>query len=341
MNPVSSPNNRDNRSEEIGAFLQEQGLCPNSTVFLAGDASFRKYYRIWNKGSSLVLMDAPPPENPAQFMKMTQLLNMHGFSAPQVLASDLNRGFLLLEDFGNRTYTTILKKTSPRHQKKLYFLAVDTLIRLHQRLEIRPEGVESYTADKHLAEAMLLLQWAYPALTGREPDSEIRLSYQTLWNRHLLSALDGPHSLVLRDFHVDNLMILPHRSGLQRCGMLDFQDALWGSVTYDLVSLLEDARRDVPEALANACWARYLKAFPGRDRTALQQQAVTLSAARHAKIIGIFTRLALRDKKTHYLCHIPRLWKLLQKCLDHPSLSDLNGWFLKNIPLEDRKTPHV
>lgn len=363
------------RIDDIDLFLSSQNLKNDTLTFLAGDASFRTYYRINDaNGTSLVLMDAPPPEDPRPFIEISNFLQSKGFSAPRIIAEDLEKGFVLLEDFGDKTYTKILNAAerldteSPslrsgsqddtilschtetleegtqyleNTQEQLYFLAVDTLIDLHKKVTVKPPFLKEYTPEVHLREASVLMEWAYPALWGKQADEAMMQEYRQLWIPLLTQAAQtAPQSIVLRDYHVDNLMLLADRPGIAQCGLLDFQDALWGSVTYDLVSLLEDARRDIPKDLIDACWVRYSLGLPGSDIKALQHQALILSAARHAKIIGIFTRLAVRDNKPHYLEHIPRVWRLLQRCLSNPALSDLNHWFAIHFPLEIRGATH-
>jgi len=148
-----------------------------------------------------------------------------------------------------------------------------------------------------------------------------------------------PSSLVLRDFHVDNLMRVDDRDGIMCCGLLDFQDAVQGPVSYDLVSLLEDARRDVPETLAQRMKTRYLAAFPALDRNAFEASYCVLGAQRSAKIIGIFTRLCLRDGKPQYLAHIPRVWRLLERDLAHPALAPVSQWLGRRISPAHRRIP--
>jgi aminoglycoside/choline kinase family phosphotransferase len=148
-----------------------------------------------------------------------------------------------------------------------------------------------------------------------------------------------PSTLVLRDYHVDNLMLLEGRSGIAAVGLLDFQDAVIGPVTYDLVSLLEDARRDVPEELAAAMLAHYLASFPALDRDAFAASYAVLGAQRNCKIVGIFTRLCVRDGKPIYLQHIPRVWRLIARDLRHPALAPMASWLNRHIPPEARRIP--
>jgi aminoglycoside/choline kinase family phosphotransferase len=159
-----------------------------------------------------------------------------------------------------------------------------------------------------------------------------RQTYLDLWTPVFEKALKIPQTLVLRDYHVDNLMRLDDRAGVLACGLLDFQDAGWGPVVYDLVSLVEDERLDLEPTLVENCWQRYLSAFPLLNEQTLRTAGCILGAGRHAKNIGIFTRLAVRDGRPHYLNHLPRMWKMLQNCLSHPDLYQLNAWFHEYIP---------
>jgi aminoglycoside/choline kinase family phosphotransferase len=162
-----------------------------------------------------------------------------------------------------------------------------------------------------------------------------------LWRRILPQAALPFSTLVLRDYHVDNLMRLPDRPGVRGCGLLDFQDAVLGPPSYDLVSLLEDARRDVPAGLRRDMTERYLAAFPALDRALFARSAAILAAQRNCKILGIFTRLARRDGKPHYLGHIPRVWRLLSEDLGHPALAPVARWLDRRLPCERRSMPDM
>lgn len=331
------------REQYLLRFLEKNNLKDVPISFLAGDASFRKYYRVTKAQNSLVIMDAPPPESPEKFIQIANLLYNNGFSVPKIEDFDLENGYVLIEDLGDQTYTKILNAdTSYQKAQELYFLAIDTLIDMHKKITSKPDFIAPYLPEIHLQEAMLLIDWYYKAIYHQDLRVSAVNEFKFLWLsklRQLNEKRAAPHTLVLRDFHVDNLMILDARTGTHRCGLLDFQDALWGSITYDIVSLLEDARRDVSENIAKDCWQRYLKAFPHLDPEKIREEAVILSAARHAKILGIFTRLAVRDGKISYLIHIPRIWRLLEQCLLHPSMADLKIWF--DTYFQERSIPHV
>jgi aminoglycoside/choline kinase family phosphotransferase len=330
-----SPRMRDRRRDAITAFVDTCGWGGHAAVPLAADASFRRYYRLVGDGSSAVLMDAPPPqEDVGAYVAAAGLLRDLGFSAPEVLAEDRDRGFLLLEDFGDDTYTRVLERGAD--ELALYTLAVDTLIALQRAAESRdtPE-IPPYDAEKLLGEAALLVDWYRPLGSG------LREEYLALWQAVLPDAVVSSPTLVLRDYHVDNLMLLPDRPGIKGCGLLDFQDAVRGPSSYDLVSLLKDARRDVPAALRRAMTERYLAAFPGLDRKAFFRSAAILSAQRNCKIIGIFTRLWKRDGKPQYLSHIPRVWRLLEQDLGDPALASIARWLDHHLPAESRCRPDL
>jgi len=317
------------------AFLDRTGWGDVPAAPLAGDASFRRYYRLGRNRSSVVLMDAPPPqEDVGPYVAVAALLRGLGFSAPEVLAEDRAEGFLLLEDFGDDTYTRLLARGAD--EPSLYRLAVDTLIALQRAAGRRgtPE-IPPYDIERLLGEAALLVDWYSPLA------SALREEYLALWQAVLPDAVVSPPTLVLRDYHVDNLMLLPDRPGVRGCGLLDFQDAVTGPPSYDLVSLLEDARRDVPAPLRRAMIERYLAAFPALDRSAFLRAAAILAAQRHCKILGIFTRLWKRDGKRQYLAHIPRVWRLLGADLRHPALTPIARWLDRHLPPETRCTPDL
>jgi len=251
-----------------------------------------------------------------------------------VLAQDRAEGFLLLEDFGDDTYTRLLARGAD--EPALYRLAVDTLVALQRAAGSRgtPE-LAPYDIERLLGEAALLVDW-YRPLAG-----ELHEEYLALWRALLPDAVVAPPTLVLRDYHIDNLMLLPNRSGVRSCGLLDFQDAVTGQPSYDLVSLLEDARRDIPGPLRQAMTERYLAAFPGLDRQAFLRSAAILSAQRNCKILGIFTRLWKRDGKRQYLAHIPRVWQLLEGDLRHPALTPIGCWLDRHLPPETRCRPDL
>jgi aminoglycoside/choline kinase family phosphotransferase len=323
----------------MAAFLAGCGWGDARPVPLAGDASFRRYYRLGDNGRRAVLMDAPPPrEDVVPYITVSKLLRQLGFSAPEVLAEDRTHGFLVIEDFGDDTYTRLLDRGGD--ERTLYGLAVDTLVALQREVELRgAPDLPPYDTERLIAEAALLVDWYAPAALGAPLSEAQREEYLDHWRTLLSWAVSPESTLVLRDYHADNLMLLSDRSGVQGCGLLDFQDAVRGPPSYDLVSLLEDARRDVSAELCRQMTERYLTAFPTLDRAAFLRSATILAAQRNCKILGIFTRLWKRDDKPRYLVHIPRVWRLLEQDLLHPTLAPLARWLDRHLPGSTRQIP--
>jgi aminoglycoside/choline kinase family phosphotransferase len=327
------------RTQLADAFLAREGWGGAARAALPADASFRRYFRVTGAKGSALLMDAPPDrEDVRPYVAVARLLRRLGFSAPAVLAVDATNGLLLIEDFGDDTYTALLGRG--HDERQLYALAVDLLIQLHRRFAPDDRAdVPPYDDRRLLVEASLMTDWFLPAATGAPVSAAARGEYLDLWQSAFAAARAVPDTLVLRDYHIDNLMLIVGRTGIASCGVLDFQDAVVGPVSYDLVSLLEDARRDIAPGLAGAMYARYLDAFPGLDRAAFAASYAVLGAQRSAKIVGIFTRLCVRDGKRIYLRHIPRVWRLLEADLGHPALDGVRAWFDRAVPPELRAVP--
>jgi hypothetical protein len=321
------------RDVVIDDFLARHGWRSDQRRRLAGDASFRKYDRLEGPQGRAVLMDAPPPhEDVRPFVRIAKHLYGLGFSVPRILAEDHAGGLLLLEDLGDDTYTRLLAKSYDEHA--LYTLATDALIALHKLPLDRalPAGVPAYGQDRLLEEVDRINAW-YRPLAEMAPLSETDLhEYRDIWRNALPKAWAVPSSLVLFDYHVDNLLGLFDRPGVKACGILDFQDAVAGPVTYDLVSLLEDARRDIDPALVGDMKARYSAAFPLIGAKEFNVSWAVMAAQRHTRVIGTFARLKLRDGKPQYLQHLPRLWRYLDQCLGAPELADLKAWFARSFP---------
>jgi len=328
------------RAGQIAKFLNAAGWGGAERAVLAADASFRRYDRISDGDRRAVLMDAPPPrEDVRPFLMLARHLVGLGYSAPRILAEDSAAGLLLLEDLGDATFTRLL--AGGEDEMSLYLMATDLLIDLHRRPadQAIPEGCPDYDEARLLDEAALLTDWYLPQISGAPVSAAASASYRELWKNALADAAAVPRSLVLRDYHVDNLMRVDGRQGIAACGLLDFQDAVRGPVTYDLVSLIEDARRDVSPAVADRVIERYLAVFPALDRDDFARSLAVFGAQRHAKVIGIFTRLCVRDGKADYLRHIPRVWRLLEAACAHPSLALIREWLDSHIPADRRVIP--
>jgi aminoglycoside/choline kinase family phosphotransferase len=288
---------------------------------LTGDASARKYFRLQKNKQSAVLMDASSvPESVAPFIQISQHLHQLGFSVPTILARDEKKGILLLEDFGDATFTRLLD--NPCEPEKLYTLATDVLIALHRHPQAIPKGLRAYHPERMLEDIGLFLEWCTPTIAQAGKDE-----FRIVWRDVLPLAHQVPSSLLLRDYHVANLMLLPEREGVRQAGLLDFQDAYQGPVTYDLVSLLEDARREVPDDLREKMVARYLALFPALDRKTFETSLAILAALRHTRVLAIFEKLSRHEKKHDYKkLHSPRVERLLQRALRHPMLAGVKRW---------------
>jgi N-acetylmuramate 1-kinase len=304
-------------------FLAANGWGGAEISPLAGDASFRRYFRVVEGDRTAVLMDAPPEhEDIGPFLHVARHLIARGFSAPHPLAEDRDGGLLLLDDFGDRLVGPLLRR-EPALEDGIYRDAVALLAELAQVAD--PGEFAPYDRAVFQREVALLPDWYAPAL-GLEVDRD---AFVAAWDE-VLDAVDNPANpvLVLRDYHADNIMLL-NRPGLQRLGLLDFQDALAGHAAYDLVSLLQDARRDVSPALEAAMLDHYAVLAGGIDRAAYE----ILGAQRNTKILGIFTRLWKRDGKPNYVRMHPRIWSYLERNLAHPALGPVARWYAENVPV--------
>ena len=354
----------EGRLERLRALSEFLGKTPYAEAgarHLQGDASTRSYARLVLPHRTAILMNSPlqpdgPPirdgkpysalvhlaEDVTPFVAVAHALRERGLSAPAVYAFDLDQGFLVLEDLGDRVFGSEVAKGRPLAE--LYGPAVDALVALAhkappERLPVEghaPYRLPTYDAEALLTEASLLIDWFWPSLHGRETPAALREEFLGLWRPLLEAAAQTDKGWVLRDYHSPNLMWLPEREGIKRVGILDFQDALSGPLAYDLVSLLQDARLDVPEALEREQLARYCAARGAQSQQFSSDQFValyaTLGAQRNSKILGIFARLAKRDGKRGYLAHIPRVARYLERDLAHPALAKLRRFYARELP---------
>lgn len=308
-------------------FLTRAGWTNFEILPLAGDASFRRYFRVVTPDRRAVLMDAPAPhEDPRPFLTVAEHLVALGFSAPRTLAADLEHGLVLLEDFGDARMREVLD-AAPEAELRIYADAVDLLVKLHQH---RAADLPPYDEKEYLREAGLLTEWYAPAL-GLEVDDE---GYRLAWKEALGPLLHDRSVTVLRDYHAENIMLIDGRMGHEALGLLDFQDAVAGHPAYDLVSLLQDARREVPKALEADMLNRYVE--EAKPAAGFIDAYWLLGAQRNAKIVGVFTRLWKRDGKPRYLSYLPRVWTYLERDLAQPALAPVKAWFDANIPADKR-----
>ena len=324
------------RTQIIDNFLADSGWANARRVVLAGDASFRRYERVFLSDRQAVLMDAPPEkEDVRPFMRAGELLRKSGLNPPQVLASDVVHGLLLLEDLGDDLYSHVLRK-NPEQEEALYIAAADVLVELYRQAgDADYSEFLPYDHALLMKEGGLLSEWFLPAVSEEKELNILQAEYTAIWQKLFKSNPALRPVFVLRDYHADNLLWLPERPGVKRVGLLDFQDAVIGSPAYDMVSFLEDARRDVQVSTVERVLGYYLEHTEIKRNDFLTAYAL-LGAQRNCKIIGIFVRLAVRDGKRQYLSYLPRVWKLLEGDLQHPLLEPLKEWMDKVIKPELR-----
>jgi N-acetylmuramate 1-kinase len=347
------------RIADIRAFLARSGFAAAERQYMQGDASPRAYERLTLGGAHYILMNSPkrpdgPPvqdgkpysaiahlaESVTPFIAMAQALRVRGFSAPAIFAADREAGLLVLEDLGSEL---VVGGEPPAPIEPRYEVAADLLAALHrvplpEVLPVEPGvtyALPHYDLEAFLIEAELLVDWYLPFLNAKVSDAK-RDTFVELWREALTPVFAAPMTWVLRDFHSPNLLWLAERDGVARVGLLDFQDAVMGSPAYDLASLAQDARVDVPEMMEIALLSRYARARRAADPTfdapAFARAYATLAAQRASKILGIFARLDRRDGKPQYLRHMPRVWAYLHRSLAHPALAPLAAWYRVNVP---------
>lgn len=310
------------------AFVLRQGWPADSLTPLAGDASARRYFRLTDGARRAVLMDAAPSlgEDTGRFCAIANWLLQAGYSAPRIFAADPDQGFLLLEDLGDDLLARLVRR-DPAAEQPLYLAATDFLASLHRQT---PPADLAVAQGPALAELVTkLLDWYLPAL-GLQPNQAAR-SIPDLIASDYQRLAGGPVAVSLRDFHAENLLWLPDRAGSARLGLLDFQDAFVTHPAYDLVSLLQDVRRDVSAATEAACLSRYAEAT-GQDMAAFRPAYALIGVQRGLRIMAVFARLCLRGGKTHYLDYMPRVWAHIRANLATPELAHLCQAVLDGIP---------
>jgi tRNA threonylcarbamoyl adenosine modification protein YjeE len=346
------------RLQALRQFLEASGYMDATRKRMAGDASTRSYARLIRDGAAVILMNFPQrpdgaatyngksysaavhlAENVKPFVAIDQGLHAQGISAPAIHHADLGHGFLITEDFGSEG---VIEGDPPRPIVARYETAIDVLATLHSKSlpETLPLAEQTYAipvfdVDALLIEIGLMPEWYLPD-RGAELSADKRAEFFAMWRELLQKPLAAPRTWVIRDYHSPNLIWLPHREGMARVGVIDFQDAVLGPRSYDVVSLLQDARIDVPENIELTLLTRYIKARRAADASfdpaGFAELYAIMSAQRNTRLLGTFARLNRRDGKPHYLRHQPRIWTYLQRSLAHPNLSSLRDWYLANVP---------
>jgi tRNA threonylcarbamoyl adenosine modification protein YjeE len=347
------------RLKALREFLEKSGHADSRRQRMAGDASIRSYARLIRDDGVVILMNFPRrPDGPAiydgksysaavhlaedvrPFVAIANGLRAHGFSAPAIHHADLDNGFLITEDFGSEG---VIEGDPPQPIAERYEAATEMLAALHG--ESLPEtvplpgdasyAIPPFDTDALLVEIGLMPEWYLPD-RGTALSQERHAEFMAMWRKLLQKAVDAAKTWVLRDFHSPNLIWLSERTGIARIGVIDFQDAVLGPASYDVVSLLQDARIDVPETLELALLSRYIRARraadAGFDAVAFAELYAIMSAQRNTRLLGTFARLNRRDGKPQYLRHQPRIWTYLSRSLAHPTLAPLREWYLINVP---------
>ena len=347
------------RFKALRQFLTDAGYADAKRQRMAGDASTRSYARLIRDDGVVILMNSPRrPDGPAiydgksysaavhlaedvkPFVAIANGLRERGFSAPSIHHADLDAGFLITEDFGSAGF---IEGDPPRPIAERYQAAADMLAALHREalpeiLPLAPQityAIPIFDTEALLVEACLMLEWYLPD-RGAEPTNNMRAEFVMMWRDLLSKPAAAPKTWVLRDFHSPNLIWLDERPDIARVGIIDFQDAVLGPAAYDRVSLLQDARIDIPESLELALLTRYIKARRAADDTfdpaGFAELYALMSAQRNTRLLGTFARLNRRDGKPQYLRHLPRIWTYLNRSLAHPALSRAREWYSANVP---------
>ncbi|MCA6126325.1 tRNA (adenosine(37)-N6)-threonylcarbamoyltransferase complex ATPase subunit type 1 TsaE [Bradyrhizobium sp. WSM 1704] len=347
------------RLEALRQFLERAGFLTARRERMPGDASTRSYARLRTEDGSVILMNSPRrpdgaaiyngrsysaavhlAEDVTPFVAIGNGLRKHGFSAPAIRHTDLDAGFLITEDFGN---DGVIEGDPPQPIAERYEAATDMLAALHREtlpdtLPVTPEtsyDIPVFDIDAWLIEIGLMLEWYLPE-RGVEPSEELRAEFLGMWRGLLEKPAAAARTWVIRDFHSPNIIWLAERTGILRVGIIDFQDAVLGPAAYDVVSLLQDARLDVPEQLELQLLTRYIKARRATDDSfdpaEFAELYAIMSAQRNTRLLGTFARLNRRDGKPQYLRHQPRIWTYLNRSLAHPALAAFRAWYEANVP---------
>ena len=315
----------NNRDLNLYSFVLNCGFKEEDIIPIKNDASFRKYYRIKNK--KLIVMDAPPDkgESIEQFRTIADIIHTFNLSAPQIVSFDTKQGFMLLEDFGQTSFSNILNKDN---ESKLYKKAIEVLIQINKQSKSKEKKIsklKSYSIDLLVNESLLFIDWYLEKRKGELVSSDQKKEFIKILNDFYNNIKPQSSTLVLRDYHVDNLFFLNNQKSLKQVGLIDFQDAVIGSPLYDLASLLEDVRRPLRRNLQKKLLEIYIKAISINVQDA-EREMRFFSIQRNLKILGIFCRLSIRDKKDGYLKYLPNAVKLLRKNLHDPFFINLVNW---------------
>ena len=324
------------RDAECEKFLNEAGYLSYKKEMLKGDASRRQFYRLTKEDKTVIFIDANPlkGEEPEAYAAVTDYLRRHQINVPEIYAQNIMQGFFIVEDFGNDLVNNIVAADAAL-QDDLYKKAIDVLVDI-QSIPLQ-EVISSddftyrlreYDVNRLISEARLFTDWYVPELTKRPISYAARDEFISILRGLLLPVVNEDNVTVLRDYHADNMMVVS-----EKIGLLDFQDAVLGNKAYDVVSLLQDARRLIADDFEKKMIEYYCEKAKITDKDAFMRNYLILGAQRNIKILGIFVRLFVQDKKKQYLEFLPDVWSYLEKDLQHPVLSPLKSWFDRWLPL--------
>lgn len=333
----------DERREQLRAWsgmcLKEQGIADEfSFSMVSGDASFRRYFRASTEQQTFIAVDAPPAtEDSETFIAVDELLRQAGVRVPEVFASDLQQGFMLLEDFGDDTYLPKLLAAQARNDsavpRQLYGDAIAALVTLQARSN--KERLDPYDRDELRREMSVFTEWMcvgmFAMKLGDEEQTLLDDTMEFLEN----AALSQTRVVVHRDYHSRNLLVLADGDSP---GVIDFQDAVLGPYTYDLVSLLRDCYVRWPQQDLDFWADQYFaqaqasNIITGVSRAQFIRDFDLMGLQRHMKVLGVFSRLALRDNKTGYLADIPRvIHYFLEVSHRYPEMAGFLDWFQAEV----------
>lgn len=315
--------------------MRTSGWSGGNEIPVSGDWSQRKFFRIDRKGRTAILIQAFPDDDPRStpghklkdFVRISECLNRLGLSAPEVYAQDLTHGLLLVEDFGSQDFAALISQNESV-ERDLYLLATSSLKHLYKKTEFISVDLPDYFASHIHKGHQRVVDWYMPAVLGRTNSDETLTEYLNIWKQIEKKLPHPKRRMVHGDFHPGNLMWLPERETYKQAGFLDFQQAMMGPAPYDLVNLLEDARREVPIELRKECLAFYVDALSAEERENFVEWYPVLATQFHCRVIGQAIRLAIRDQKTRLLSIIPVLRRHIIRDLGHPHLKVLKDWFL-------------
>ena len=319
------------RLDQINAFLESNQIKEKKIKAITSDASFRRYFRVADK----ILMDADPTlvDDLDAFINIDNLLISISLNAPKIYSTDRKNGFLLLEDLGDNLFSKVL---NANNEESLYKKAIDILIYLHDRninQFSKNNLVENYSDEKLISESELFIEWYIKShLSIKINENQIN-EFKEIFSKIITSLQLKYDTLVLRDFHVDNLVLQHSRSGLRQVGLLDFQDAVLGQSSYDLISLIEDVRRPISSELKSSLIKYFIDAT-GYNSEQLDNEMAFYSVQRNLKILGIFCRLSIRDQKSHYMKFNDNAWQFINNNLKNPLMIDIYKWLKLNLPNE-------